>query len=342
MREYAVKNAKIEVEEKDIVLIASAPEKDLEGEVIKEDAWILDVYKRNPVLMWAHDTTRLPIGRADVEVRKGEGLVARLEFDKRDKFAAEVERKIRDRYLNAGSVGYLRLEADRKNGIIYTKKALLLEVSIVPIPANPAALIIERSLRSAAEQYFKEHPLYPFYESDVLLPSWDDIYALMGIKGAVAPHRTPKAPEDLEWDKNRAIQNIRRWASTDGSGDPDKIDRKRYRLAFAWYNSEKPDLLTSYKLPHHDIWNGRFCVVWRGCVAGVAAVAGARGGVKIPKKDIPGVLSHFRVHYKQFDRPFPFDERTLVVEYEDFYTDEELDAIARMLHELNDVLKRLP
>jgi hypothetical protein len=125
------------------------------------------------------------------------------------------------------------------------------------------------------------------------------------LERAVAPHETSKAPEDHPWDADAAEQRVRKWASSDGSGDKDKIDWAKYREAFAWYNAEDPENFGSYKLPHHDIVDGRFCVVWRGVAAAMAVMKGARGGVDIPEADRDAVLKHLIAHYKQFDKEVP-------------------------------------
>jgi len=125
------------------------------------------------------------------------------------------------------------------------------------------------------------------------------------LERAVGVHETPKAPEDYAWDADAAEQRIRKWASTDGSGDKDKIDWSKYREAFAWYDDKDPENFSSYKLPHHDIVDGRFCVVWRGVAAAMAAMRGARGGVDIPADDRDAVLRHLTAHYKQFDKEVP-------------------------------------
>jgi hypothetical protein len=122
---------------------------------------------------------------------------------------------------------------------------------------------------------------------------------------AISPHETPKAPEDREWDADAAEQRVRKWASSDGSGDKGKIDWAKYRQAFAWYNAEDPESFGSYKLPHHDIIDGRLCVVWRGVAAAMAALLGARGGVDIPQGDRRSVYTHLARHYQQFDKEPP-------------------------------------
>ena len=83
---------------------------------------------------------------------------------------------------------------------------------------------------------------------------------------------TKKAPEERGWDKNRAIRSLRKWASSDGSGDKDKINWAKYRQGFAWYDPDHADDFGGYKLPHHEVIDGELCVVWRGVAAAMAAI----------------------------------------------------------------------
>jgi len=121
-------------------------------------------------------------------------------------------------------------------------------------------------------------------------------------KGAVAGHEPAKAPEDMAWDGDGARKRLAEWASSDGSGDKDKIDFDKYRTGFAWYDEEEPELVGSYKLPHHDIVDGEFKVVWNGVSAAGAACQGSRGGVDIPEDDMDAVKAHLEKHYAQFSR----------------------------------------
>lgn len=122
---------------------------------------------------------------------------------------------------------------------------------------------------------------------------------------AVGYRRYPLADEDREWDAEAARMRIRRWASSDGSGDKDKIDWRRYRQAFAWFDESNPGSFGSYKLPHHDVVDGRLVTVWRGVVAAMTSLLGARGGVDLPAEDRRAVYSHLAAHYQDFGREPP-------------------------------------
>ncbi|MCD6443649.1 phage major capsid protein [Candidatus Bathyarchaeota archaeon] len=130
-------------------------------------------------------------------------------------------------------------------------------------------------------------------------------------EGAVGYRKYPLADEDREWDAEAARMRIRRWASSDGSGDRDKVDWRRYRQAFAWFDESDPESFDSYKLPHHDVVDGRLVTVWRGVVAAMASLLGARGGVDIPAEDRRAVYSHLAAHYQDFGREPPRFEESL-------------------------------
>lgn len=125
-------------------VMASTEAQDRQGDVLVSTGAKLDNYRRNPVVLWAHDYTRLPVARAlDIESVPGVGLRAKMEFAPAgvDPFIDAV-RSLWDRgFLNAASVGFQPKAGtpNGPNGTRYTDWELL-EFSIVPIPANPDAL----------------------------------------------------------------------------------------------------------------------------------------------------------------------------------------------------------
>lgn len=97
-------------------------------------------FESNPILGYGHDywgRNSLPIGRVDDARVDGARLVGDLNFDPADEFAVKVEGKVRNRYLNAVSVGFDAMDID-EDGV--PGKWVLYEVSVVPLPMDPDAV----------------------------------------------------------------------------------------------------------------------------------------------------------------------------------------------------------
>jgi hypothetical protein len=132
-----------------IPVVASTEDKDRDGDVIMAKGWDLKDFKKNPVIMWAHDYSLPPIGRAH-NTRKEDGrLISDMQFASHDlnPMGDMVRRMFEQKFLNAVSVGFKPskfepLDDDSDDlfkGIRFLKQSLL-EYSAVPIPSNPNAL----------------------------------------------------------------------------------------------------------------------------------------------------------------------------------------------------------
>lgn len=124
------------------------------------------------------------------------------------------------------------------------------------------------------------------------------------IRGVIPHEMYPMMGMEIGWSEDSAVANVAKWASSDDSGNKDKIDWNKFSKAFAWQGDQK-DNIGSYKLPHHDIAQGNMMTNWNGVVAAMAALLGARGGTDIPEGDIQGVYDHLAKHYKEADKEAP-------------------------------------
>ena len=129
-----------------ITFVLSTDEVDRHGDVISADGWVLDSYRENPVLLWAHDYRKPAIGRAAKVWVEPHRLLAKMEFAPTS-FAQEVATLYRSGFQWGVSVGFkpLRYEErrDEKTGAFLGLRFLeqeLLEVSAVPVPSNRSAL----------------------------------------------------------------------------------------------------------------------------------------------------------------------------------------------------------
>ena len=90
----------------------------------------------------------------------------------------------------------------------------------------------------------------------------------------------------------------------DGPGEVARADVDDLRAMCCWYDSNNPDVKSSYKLPHHRASEAH-PVVWRG----VRAAMGRLMQTDIPDSDRRGSHSHLVRHYEQFDKEAPdFDD----------------------------------
>lgn len=119
----------------------SAPELELGG-------LQFDNYRRNPVVMWAHDAVGrspsggLPIGRTlNISRAADGGIVAEFEFLDDDPFAQRIRNAWDKGFLQAASISWLPLESrPSAGGGLRDIRSELLEWSIVSVPADPDAL----------------------------------------------------------------------------------------------------------------------------------------------------------------------------------------------------------
>lgn len=125
-----------------IRFIASTSDVARDNMIVDAKGWELDNFKRNPVVQWAHNYSEPPIGKVtNIEI-DGDKLMADVVFDQDDEFAQKIERKYRAGLLNAVSVGFdvITMEPPKGDVPMRSTKQELLELSAVPVPADPGAL----------------------------------------------------------------------------------------------------------------------------------------------------------------------------------------------------------
>ncbi len=233
-----------------------------DGMDVDPSGWRVDNYLRNPVVLWAHNYSQPPIGRAAIAL-DSDKLRAEVTFDAGDEFARDVERKYRQGFLNAVSVGWNTLRSDRERVL----EAELLDISAVPVPGDPDALI-ERQARG-------------------VLSIAAEFRALLNERKAIPPHTTAKADENATWDAGAELKQVE--------------GESKLRMMHAWVDAERdPDAKGSYKLPHHRA-SGE--VVWRGVAAAMARLLQA--DTDIPDADRRGAYNHLERHYRQFEKEPP-------------------------------------
>lgn len=138
--------------------VASDESVDRYGDIIRANGWQLDNFRKNPVLLFAHQSRAMPVGKVEPIAVEGSKLIAHAEFmpEGMNDFADDVWKAVDAGFLNASSVGFMPLappnpifDADGQwTGFEYVAQELL-ELSVVPVPANPNALQLARDLKIA-------------------------------------------------------------------------------------------------------------------------------------------------------------------------------------------------
>jgi len=108
----------------------------------------------------------------------------------------------------------------------------------------------------------------------------------------------PLAAEDVPWEWNTTAED-----EVLGKG-LDNWDR--YKDAHLYMDEKSnPETKSAYKLPIARMINGELRVVLRGVQAAMAALNGARGGVKLPDGDRSQIYETIKKYYKKFGKEAP-------------------------------------
>lgn len=158
-----VEKAPAGMDERVLRFIGSTPAEDRDGDTIDVAGWELDNFKTNPVFLWAHNPSIPPIGKA-VNVMSdtvNQQLVFDIKFASMEelgdsehaKFCEAIYQMYKHGYMSATSVGFIGKQFEYKTddkgkptwGKHFTKQELF-ELSAVPVPSNPTALVQARGV----------------------------------------------------------------------------------------------------------------------------------------------------------------------------------------------------
>jgi HK97 family phage prohead protease len=367
-----VRQGKGSIREKDriAVFIASTDAVDSYGEVVDQEGWDFSRFEKNPVILFAHDSRSLPIGKAvnwyvepTADGRKQ--LVIEVFFSRVNPFAEMAWQMVLEETLRACSVGFMpggieTRTIDGKERIVLVRNCLF-ELSVCPVPANHEAVLrleenvlgkvsaslhqrmgamladlepqVQKAIggiqdelgrvKAALEALLQrassgtvtavlartDHvhsgppaPAAPTPTAPVARGSLDD----EGFKTAIPFKHYPLSSAE-GWDAGAARARLRKFCSSDGSGDLDKINTSQYGACFAIRVGD-PKLLESYKLPHTDVVNGKLTTVWGGVKAAGNVLMGGQGGIKLSPADMAAAKSHLGKHYKEFTKVPPWEQ----------------------------------
>lgn len=138
-----------------LLAVASEEVVDRDGDILTIDGWDLKNFKNNPVLLYQHNLTgrTLPIGRAKTigyrDVGGKKKLVFEPEFEEITEEGKIVAEFYKQGFMKAWSVGFIPKDAEKLSPdgewpprYKYNKQELI-EISAVPIPALPSAVVVE-------------------------------------------------------------------------------------------------------------------------------------------------------------------------------------------------------
>lgn len=140
---------------------------DREQDIVFAKGLDITNYLKNPVVLWGHDSSELPIGKCVNIEQVEDGWIATVEFVSEDvpyigAKAEAIRRLIKDGFLSAVSIGFIPTEWDfNEEGGLNILKSELTEFSVVSVPCLPTALVEERTLTTAepvVQEEEKEKP----------------------------------------------------------------------------------------------------------------------------------------------------------------------------------------
>jgi len=140
----------IDQDKRTVDFIISTGDVDRDGDTISVKGWELTHFKKNPVVLWAHDHRIPAIAQArQVKVQGGKLVSLATKFTEKDEheFGFMTFKLLAGGFLNTTSVGFVSRRHEHNNdrgGIDFIEQELL-EFSLVNVPSNPEALIQARA-----------------------------------------------------------------------------------------------------------------------------------------------------------------------------------------------------
>lgn len=303
---FEVANAKAEVEGDDnspVTFTITTDVRDRDKDIVDPAGVMVENFSQNPVMLWAHQYTDLPIARsvsmwAQKSMSKDgkdelNTIKAKVVFQPDSNYhesysglrGSMVRRMYLTGFLHAVSIGFDPLEweaieeksADKDliqiggEGTRFVKWDLL-EFSGVPVPANPQALIDRGDAKAMLKSWTPEAISYcTGEECSKKIENLEESTKEPETKGVIPYSKTPHAPDDATWS---------------GPSEVAAASIEDLKAMCTWFDSAEPTNKGSYKLPHHTA--SGHSLVRAGMVGAGNAIQGARGGVNIPPGDIGG------------------------------------------------------
>jgi HK97 family phage prohead protease len=157
-RKFLLSGAHEVLGDREVRVVASTGDVDRTGEMVEPAGIDLSGFLANPIILWQHDPEH-PIGNATRAVVQGGKLICDIEFAPAgtSKKADEICGLVKAGILKGVSIGFDPIEtepmtAGNSRGPQKYVAIDLMEVSIVSIPANVGAAVVQRSHRPGAKR----------------------------------------------------------------------------------------------------------------------------------------------------------------------------------------------
>ena len=147
MKKTYLKAFVTKVSENKYQAIASSDVVDRYGDIVDQTGIDTTNYMLNPVMLWAHNSSEIPVAKCTGIDRSQAGkTIVNFEFNspQGSPLAPYIQNSYDNGFLNALSIGFMENE---RSGVTITKSELL-EISFVPVPANQEALKLAMKAKS--------------------------------------------------------------------------------------------------------------------------------------------------------------------------------------------------
>ena len=297
---------------------ASTFDVDSGGDQITKEALLgaQDDFVEYSTVLFNHTFDR-PIGKVVDTLVDDIGLLIKVVLSKTEK---ELWTKVKEGIVSKFSVaGRILEETQTDNGIYQINKIRFHEVSLVSVPANKKAEAVDDYVTKSQKDNDMDitNKLKEIAKTRTAKEIKENIHLLVDTLEAgiinTDEHIKNSSIADIfaEWT-NVEKNEIAIYASSDGSGDIDKIDWNKYKECFAWCDPDNAKSFSGYKLQHHTVKDGKLVVVWKGVADAMTELLGVKGKANIPNADVENCYEHLAQHYGQFDKQVP--EKTVSYE----------------------------
>jgi HK97 family phage prohead protease len=182
LRKQYEANIEIKPGSRQVVATISTDTLDRDNEIVLPSGLLKKQYNKNPVVLWSHDASQLPIGKCDWVKVKDNSIVAGYTVTDKTELARDIFELMKEGIINAHSIGFNPIQCgppssqeitahpDWKTATCIHRKYELLEFSVCAVPANPEALAMSvgKSLSAATRK-----ALGPLWEVKPDCWSWE-------------------------------------------------------------------------------------------------------------------------------------------------------------------------